>query len=315
MELSVVFLLAAVALACVLSLRRFELVRTTVYNVPNPDAFTARDLPGFVHQSADAPQLRDFRRHIAALIDQNMDSLTKVVVVRKWVRDQESDTQYYNASEPFVDDTEEPARLLDEQRRGLRSACRRFSYIFTGALLSIGEDARIIVLTEDIYRPALSHVLVEVWIKELRKWVLVDPTVDALVLVDKHPASALEAYGAIRSGSGNRISFEQNGSRHPPPPVGEYARFFKHVFTARTNAIFDGYRYGLFRLRRITFAHFAGPGVELYPQRRKEEIMVAFALASLAAVLLSTRIILLLGRGWNRVPAGQGRISPSSSIT
>jgi hypothetical protein len=246
-----------------------------------------------------------------------MDSLTKVVAIRKWVREQEEDAQYYDARGALVDDTEEPERLLDEQKRGVRSACRRFSYILVGALLSIGEDARIIAVTGDIHRSALEHELVEVWIKELGKWVLVDPTIDALVLIDKHPASALEAYEAVNSGPGGRISFEQNGSRHRLPPVGDYAKCFKHLFVARTNAIFDGYRYSLLGSKRITFSHFVRPDVEPYPQRWKEQIMFVFVIASLLAVLLLAGMMLQFGRVWasrglmdgaNLVPQPAGRL-------
>ncbi len=171
-ELCAVLFLATVAIVCIFCLHRLVLVRTTVYDVADTDAFAGRDLPGFVHQSTDSPKLHEFQRHIAPLVDRSMDSLTKVVAIRKWVREQEKDAQYYDARGALVDDTEEPERLLDEQKRGVRSACRRFSYILVGALLSIGEDARIIAVTGDIHRSALEHELVEVWIKELGKWVL-----------------------------------------------------------------------------------------------------------------------------------------------
>ncbi|HEY2119932.1 MAG TPA: transglutaminase domain-containing protein [Candidatus Acidoferrum sp.] len=157
----------------------------------------------------------------------------------------------------MIDNTEEPEKYLEQQRRGLRSACRRFSYILCGTLLSAGINARVVSLGSSL-NPSTgkTHNVVEVWVEKRHKWMLTDPTIDAFVLVDGKPASLLEAYAAAQPCSHARISFDQHGSHYRLPQPDEYRVYFQHLFVARTNAIFDGYRYGLLTLRRIEFDHY-----------------------------------------------------------
>jgi hypothetical protein len=276
--------LAAIAAIAAHALFNMTFIRAEVMNAYDLQAFRARELPGFIHQREDSLPLQDLRKRIAPLIRPPMSELDKVVVVRKWVRDQQSDKPG-DWQPPYVDDTENPQRLLEEQRQGFHGACRRFSYILSGALLSIGLDARIVHAATDFRRFGRNHTLVEVWIDALHKWVLVDPTFDTLIFVDGSPASSVEIYLAAKHMELHRISFRRDGSRHLPAPTWEgYGEVFKHLYVARTNGIFDGYGVGLFRPRRISFLHLVDDQAEPYPQRRKELLM--FVCASSALILL-----------------------------
>jgi hypothetical protein len=185
----------------------------------------------------------------------------------------------------MVDNTEDPEEYLNQQKKGIRSACRRFSYILTGALLSQGINARVVPIVADF--DGLNHNIVEAWVPKLNKWIALDPTFDAFVLVDGTTTSALEIHAAAKPNSRKTISLDQHGCHHRLPEMKDYRRTYRHVFVSRTNAVFDGYRYGLFGTKRITFAHYCEPGIEPFPQQKKAVLLSGFAASgSVAAVLL-----------------------------
>lgn len=283
-ELAATILLVLVAAICCYEASHLPLRRTMVYNLTNPNDFRSATLPGFVQQSPKAPALINFRQHTAAVIEPSDNDITKIIKIQHWVRQQESDEQFYSQpgrdSSPVLDDTEDPQKYLEEQRRGVRSACRRFSYILTGSLLSQGINARLVALTANFDRSSsLSHNVVEVWLSPLNKWIVVDPTLDAFVLVNGNLASVLEIHNATRAGSRETISLDQHGSRYRLPAMEPYRRYYEHVFVSRTNAMFDGYRYGFFAAKRITFAHYSGPGIEPYPEGTKRILLLALTVS------------------------------------
>lgn len=286
------FLAAAVmiliAASCFSQLKHFEFIRTIVHNSSDPKIFEKAAMPGFIQQNPNAPKLLDFRRrHIAPVVVHANDVIAQTIAIQHWVREQQSDEQFYP---PMVDNTEEPEQYLEQQRRGVHSACRRFSYILTGALLSVGINARVVSVSDNLDAANIrAHNLVEVWIGKWNKWILVDPTIDAFVLVNGRPASLLEVRAAAASGSKAYISLDQHGSRYRLPPLNQYRSLFQHVFVARTNAIFDGYRYGLLVAKRIEYVHYAGPGIEPYPEHTKELLLFGLVVSAGSAAFLTIR--------------------------
>ena len=284
----VAFCMVVAACTCFYRVQRLYYVKTSVSNLSDRAAFEAADLPGFIRQSPDAPKLIDFRQHIAPLIQPGMDETARIVAILHWVRSQENNDVFYNSRLPIVDGTEDPEAYLQQQRRGVPGACRRFSYILTGALLSAGFNARLVLMAATLNRHSpTAHDVVEVWIEKLGKWVLVDPTFDAFVLVDGRPASVLEAYDAAQPGSEHSFSLDQHGSTYRLPPLETYRGYLRHVYVSKTNAIFDGYRYGLLATRKIEFVHFAAPGIAPYPQGEKQFLIFAMVVfIAIAAVMV-----------------------------
>ena len=294
------FLAAAVmiliATSCFCQLKHFQFIRTIVHNSSDPKMFEKAAMPGFIQQNPNAPKLLDFRRHIAPVVVHANDVIAQTIVIQHWVRGQESDEQFYGhpgqQPSPMVDNTEEPEQYLEQQQRGVRSACRRFSYILTGALLSVGINARVVSVSDNLNAATIrGHNLVEVWIGKWNKWILVDPSLDAFVLVNGRPASLLEVRTAAASSSKVSISLYQHGSRYRLPPLNEYRRLFQHVYVAQTNAIFDGYLYGLLVAKRIEYVHYAGPGIEPYPEHTKELLLFGLVVSAGSAAFLTIRCL------------------------
>jgi Transglutaminase-like superfamily len=264
-----------VAGVCVYLLSQMVVVKAKVHESCDPLEFSARRLPEFVQQNRSSKALVEFRRHFGDILSvEYPDSLSKAVAIRHWVRRQQSqDRRIW--SKPAKAPHEDPRRLLEEQRSGIPGSCRRFCYILTGALLSAGFDARVVSFTGSLFRRGAGrHVVVEVLIEELHKWILLDPTFDTLVLVDGRLASALELNEAVVGGRLDAITFERNGSSlapHPKPEI--YGHYCRHLFMAMSNAIFDGYSVRFLGRKRISFLHYSREAA--YPRLRKQLLLGA----------------------------------------
>lgn len=319
-ELASTILLTLVAAICFYQVSHLPFLKTTVYNLSNPSDFRSAAMPGFIQQSPSAPALINFRQHTAALIDPSDDDITKIVKIQHWVRRQEGDEQFYGQPGrdpgPYLDDTEDPQKYLEEQTRGVRSACRRFSYILTGSLLSQGINARLVSLAANFDRSSsLSHNVVEVWFSPLNKWIVVDPTLDAFVLVNGNLASVLEIHNATRAGSRETISLDQHGSRYRLPAMEKYRGYYKHIFVSRTNAVFDGYRYGLFVPKKITFAHYCGPGSEPFPEGTKTILLLALTVSITLALYLTLKAMLKALRLLPKIDLVDDEYTPSEAAS
>jgi|HubBroStandDraft_4_1064222.scaffolds.fasta_scaffold101213_2 hypothetical protein len=259
--------------------------KARVLNTKDPAVLTRRDMPGFVRQRPDSPRLAAFRKCIEGIGTTDCDALFLATQVRHWVRSLQSDSRAMWCA-PFGRETEDPLRLLREIREGKPGSCRRFAYLLTGAALSVGLDARIVVASAHFDgRTPPHHCMVEVWAAELGKWVLLDPSFDATFCVDGQPATLLEVYFALQKGEVDRISLFRHGTSAPYLARVEYYRqAFKHIYVACSNAIFDGYHVSLVGKKRITFLHFVDLHVPPYPERRKQFLLVSGFVSLLLAM-------------------------------
>jgi len=283
--------LSVVCLTSLGLLSRMILVKANVYNSTGPVVLSEREVPGFVHQDRHSKSLLEFRHHIEEILQVNgVDSLSKVVALRHWVRCQQSEAKAAWVTERAIDH-EDPHLLLRELRAGEPGACRRFSYTLLGAVLSAGFDARFVVFASTLRRRrALFHAVVEVWIEEMGQWVLVDPTYDCIVLINGKLASAIDLVLALESGDPGSIVFERNGSLLKPAPKSAFLQqCCRHLFLARSNAIFDGYGVRIIGPKRIDFLHYSPQGTK-YPNGSKQlliGLIVVCAAVSIAVWTLS----------------------------
>src|SRR5205807_593877 len=122
---------------------------------------------------------------------------------------------------------------------GSSGACRRCAWLLVGILVALGITARLVCGAEGFEERLASHCMVEVWVPEMAKWVLLDPTLDTLFLVDHQAAGLYEVFDALRHHQS--VTFDRRGSaRLPAPSLAYYQRVLNHIFVARTNALFEG---------------------------------------------------------------------------
>jgi hypothetical protein len=269
----IAMMLFLAAYFCINSLTHLAMAKSPVSNVESPSLLEVRSLPHLIQQDRNSESLIRFRRNLEEIPEKEYpNSLSKAVAIRHWVRRQQPEDKFMWMP-AGGGDHENPQRLLEEQRQGVPGACRRFSYILLGALLSAGFDARIVCFVSSLRRRGMkSHVAVEAWIEELAQWVLLDPTYDTVVLVDGKVASAFELHKAAAAGRLDRITFDRNGTTVEPHPSPEhFGLYCQHLFVATSNAVFDGYYVRMIGTRRIPFLHYSEASA--YPVLRKRVLL------------------------------------------
>lgn len=104
--------------------------------------------------------------------------------------------------------------LINGVLKGGKFWCGSMSKAMVTASLSLGRNARLIHFqtAPDGDPGYLGHYAVEIWLSEIGKWVLFDPTINVYYLYANHPASALEIHKAYvngRSGDVNVVKAEK----------------------------------------------------------------------------------------------------------
>jgi hypothetical protein len=183
----------------------------------------------------------------------------------------------------------DPDLLLRDQRTRKPGACRRFAWVLTGALNSVGIDARIVVMANGFDDVSTTHVLTEAWIPELQKWVLVDPTTSTLFLVDGHYASLIELRSALLNGQTRRVTFDRSGSnRVPAPTVTYYTSVARHIFVSGTNPAFLARPFWAFKqVSGASFYHLADTVAPPYPQIEKDLLLGATFITGIFGTVLA----------------------------
>ncbi|RYZ27361.1 MAG: hypothetical protein EOO10_12945 [Chitinophagaceae bacterium] len=105
----------------------------------------------------------------------------KALRILKWVHDQ---WKHDGSNEPKKKDA---LSILQEVKEGKRFRCVEYGIVTTAALNAIGLPARVLALkTKDVETTAsgAGHVLLEVYLKDLNKWALLDGQWDAMPVLN-----------------------------------------------------------------------------------------------------------------------------------
>jgi hypothetical protein len=283
------FLLAVTAMLaaalCIRRARQFSFWRCTVINTSNSDVISERG--NEKRQNPAAPGLVRFRKNIEPLLRPEWGAIEKISALRHWARIQQSQDQRIWQFPPRADSGDvDPEVLLQQQRALLPGACRRFAYVFAGALLSAGIPARLVSL-QAFPSDGLGHIMVEAWVEELKRWVLADPTHDTMFLVDGRYASLLELRRALLAGRFDRIQFERNGSDlEPGPRMHYFAQIAKHVFVLRNERFFTDPPLTKASVWRFRVLHFVDECADPYPALAKRMLVVGAAVFAGCSILL-----------------------------
>jgi len=98
--------------------------------------------------------------------------------------------------------------ILEEVKKGERFRCVEYGIVTTACLNAIGLPSRTLSLktkeAETTPRGA-GHVVMEVFLKDLNKWVMVDPQFDAVACLNNIPLNAVELQKAITENKDMKI--------------------------------------------------------------------------------------------------------------
>jgi hypothetical protein len=261
--------------------------KSLVVNVSDPDFFQVKKPEGFIWQELQSPRLQIFRAELPDKLKFSRPSLQKAIAICHWVRMQQAGGEswiphHLTLRDRFRGDSEDPTVILQAQRNGFSAVCKRFAYLMVGAAESTGMQARVITFTDGFSKPnGVGHVITEIWVPELRKWVLMDPMWDLMFTINGAPASAMDIYTAVHNGKVRSILTAHHGTlQNVTDPLG-VKREFQHLYVAMSNAVFDGYQVCFSCDKPITFAHLSSGSNPSYPTALKG---TAFALGSISII-------------------------------
>lgn len=135
-------------------------------------------------------------------VNYGLDTLTqnannqfgKVLLVLNWTHQQ---WKHSGSNEPKKSDA---LSILEEAKAGKNFRCVEYGIVSAAALNSIGLPARVIGLkTRDVekIKYGAGHVAAEVYIPELKKWVLLDGQFNAIPMLNDVPLNSVELKQAV----------------------------------------------------------------------------------------------------------------------
>lgn len=131
---------------------------------------------------------------IDSLIKDTKTDTEKTLKILHWVHNQ---WQHNGNNEPRKRDA---ISILEEVKEGKNFRCVEYSIVATACLNAVGLKARTLGLqTKDVEtrQYGAGHVVVEVFLNDLKKWVLIDGQWDAMPVLNGIPLNAVEFQKAI----------------------------------------------------------------------------------------------------------------------
>ncbi|MYA78420.1 MAG: transglutaminase domain-containing protein [Gemmatimonadetes bacterium] len=151
--------------------------------------------PDMVWESADHPRARSMCERIPRRIANGGDLLTRVRALSAWISTswEHSGSRRGTAYAPWDAET---ILAWGESRQGHNgessiTMCVHYAVAFVSACQALGIPARCAALmgTPNSYE---GHFVAEVWFEDYRKWVMVDPNIDAMMFRGGEPLSIPE---------------------------------------------------------------------------------------------------------------------------
>lgn len=163
-------------------------------------------------EDLNSPYLKKLRSEypIDSLANLGKTELDKARIIATWVHGL---WEHDGWNEPEKNDA---IYILEEVKKGQRFRCVEYGVVTTACLNAIGLKSRTLSLrTKDVEtRPSgAGHVLMEVFINELDKWVMIDPQYDMITLSNGVPLNAVELQQAITEGQKIEMLTSEEGAK------------------------------------------------------------------------------------------------------
>lgn len=156
----------------------------------------------------DEPYMRALRTvfELDTLIVERKSEYEKVQAICHWVHGL---WEHHGDNTPQYDD---PISILQEVKQGKRFRCVEYGIVINGCLNALGIPSRVLALkTEDAEtrETGAGHVVAEVYLRDLGKWVLVDGQWEVIPVLDGVPLNGVELQEALAQNSSgvNVLSF------------------------------------------------------------------------------------------------------------
>ncbi len=157
----------------------------------------------FAYQPADAQALHDLRDRYAlpTLVQGQPSQLAALLVLNDWVR-----RHWQHGLTGAVDFRRFYAgQILEAGPKGAQYWCHVAAMTFIQVVAAVGYQARLVSLSYD--RATTRHAVVEIWVDDLDKWIVVDTDLNLHYRDDSgSPLNALELHKACVNGGAAGIS-------------------------------------------------------------------------------------------------------------
>ena len=147
-----------------------------------------------LYDDPKAPQLLEMRGEfgIDAVVAGAKNDYEKLRLLTHWVstRWEHSPNQMASKSDPLT--------ILREAQKGGRFICREYAIVMAGVAAAYGLPARVInLLPREVETRSEAHSAAEVWLDDLKNWVLADGQYGAIGELDGIPLNAIELQTAF----------------------------------------------------------------------------------------------------------------------
>lgn len=165
-------------------------VRSLIFDVDSkPEPYS------FQWSTPEDEYLVRFRKEyqLDTLIAGKQTDLERVQAVAHWVHGLWQHDRDYPANYDAIS-------IIKEAKNGKKFSCLEYSYVNAQILSALGFKARITgLMTEDCETRSFGavHVVTEVWLPDLNRWIMVDPQWDVIITLDGMPLNCLQLQFAI----------------------------------------------------------------------------------------------------------------------
>jgi len=172
-----------------------------------------------------------FKNLAAAVLGDTADKMVQAIAIARWVRDR----MYFGERDYSAFEIEAEDLLGAPGSDGLPGWCDLYSRLFVIACQALRIPARIIELD--------GHVVPEVFIGDLNRWVMIDPTFGYYVISGGKPLSVAELIRCYREGSAFSpvvfVEGNEDDCLYSPVSEGELKTIYLNGFTVVSSQTID----------------------------------------------------------------------------
>ncbi len=150
----------------------------------------------FIYDTIDDPYLIQLRTEFALddIITSCTSDLEKIRALSAWVQNL---WEHDGSNTPEKSD---PISILHEVQNGSRFRCVEYAIVLNGCLNAVGITSRTLALkTKDVEtrESSAGHVVLEAYVKDFNKWIMVDSQWDVIPVLNGTPLNAVEFQDAL----------------------------------------------------------------------------------------------------------------------
>jgi len=212
--------------------------------------------PKYFYFEPSSPKLDLFKDELSKLIKEKNSDLEKILSVANYVMGLGKEVSSFKRVI-----WNSPDNMLKQIKEGRKGNCFHYSIIFSTYLASIGFKARLWTLEGDDGLESFGHTVVEVYIKDLNKWVMFD-VVNRIYFTEKEiPLSVLELRERLLNKNLKDLKIVGEISEEKKL-FNLYSRLLKMVFLRTANDFLNKYS-PMIRYRKL---YYLEKFFDLFPQ-------------------------------------------------